>query len=175
MAKRTLGIAADPPHGTGAAELRSDGVLRVPNSPWFDYMTAALLPTPNARAWDPDIDGTLARCREDWLQPDALGVLAARWLRLARWEPKAVDAVIKFAKGAPLQWQTTVALTWIETIVDGRYGLIAHHLWHLEEWLTGLRGSGVISGEVQSQYHRIVDGLAAAGDRAAVRLQLLDE
>jgi len=142
---------------------------------WFDYMTAALIPTPNARAWDPDIDGTLARCRQDWLQPEALGVLAARWLRLARWEPTAVDAVLKFAKGATLQWQTTVALRWIESIVDGRYDLIANHLWHLEEWLTGLRSSAVSSGEVKSRYHRIVDGLAAAGDRGAVRLQQLDE
>ena len=33
VAKRTLGLAADPPHGIGAAELRSDGVLRVPNNP----------------------------------------------------------------------------------------------------------------------------------------------
>ena len=158
-----------------ALDALGDGTELRSQHHWFDYMTAALLPTPNARSWDPDIDGTLARCREEWLQPEALGVLADRWLRLARWEPKAVDAVIKFAKGAPLQWQTTVALTWIETIVDGRYDLIANHLWHIEEWLTGLRSSGVISGEVRSQYHRIVDGLAASGDRAAVRLQLLDE
>lgn len=142
---------------------------------WFDYMTAALLPTPNPRSWDPDIDGTLAQCRENWLQPDALGELPTRWLRLARWEPKAIDAVIKFAKSAPLQWQTTIALTWIETIIDGRYDLIANHLWYLEEWLTELRNSGVIVGDRRSRYHRIVDGLAAAGDRAAVRLQQLDE
>jgi len=142
---------------------------------WFDYMTAALLPTPNARSWDPDIDGTLAQCREEWLQPEALGKLADRWLRLARWEAKAVDAVIKFAKGTPLEWQTTVALTWIETIIDGRFDLIANHLWLHEEWLTELRSAGAIVGEVKRQYHRIVDGLAAAGDRAAVRLQQLDE
>jgi hypothetical protein len=142
---------------------------------WFDYMTAALLPTPNARSWDPDIDGTLARCRENWLQPGALGELDDRWLRLARREPKAVDAVIKFAKSAPLQWQTTIALTWIETIIDGHYDLIANHLWLLEEWLTELRDTGVVVGDTRSHYHRIVDGLAAAGDRAAVRLQQLDE
>lgn len=142
---------------------------------WFDYMIAALLPTPNARSWDPDIDSTLARCREDWLQPDALGELADRWLRLARWEPKAVDAVIKFAKSALLQWQTTTALTWIESIIDGRYELIANHLWFLGEWLTEIRNSGVVVGDTKSRYHRIVDGLAAAGDRAAVRLQQLDE
>lgn len=142
---------------------------------WFDYLTAALLPTPNARSWDSDIDGTLARCRQSWIQPEAIGELGERWLSLARWEPKAVDAVIKFAKSAPIQWQTTVALSWIGTIIDGRFDLIANHLWFLEEWLTDLRSSGAIVREVKSHYHRIVDGLAAAGDRSAVRLQRLDE
>lgn len=142
---------------------------------WFDYLAASLLPTPSPRSWDSDIDGTLALCRQSWMQPESIGELAERWLSLAKWEPKAVDAVIKFAKSAPLQWQTTVALTWIETIIGGRFDLIANHLWFLEEWLTDLRSSGAIVGEVKSHYHRIVDGLAAAGDRAAVRLQRLDE
>jgi hypothetical protein len=142
---------------------------------WFDYMTAALLPTPNARSWDSDIDSTLSRCRENWLQPDALGNLGDRWLRLARWEPKAVDAVIKFAMSAPLQWQTTTALAWIEAIIDERYDRIANHLWLLEEWLTELRNRGAVVGSTKSSYHRIVDGLATAGDRAAVRIQQLDE
>ena len=109
-------------------------------------MTATLLPTPSPRSWDPDIDSTLARCREDWLQPDALGKLADRWLCLARLEPKAVDAVIKFAKSAPPQWQATVALTWIETIVDERYDLFANHLWLLvlqpDFVIIGVRGVG---------------------------------
>ena len=42
---------------------------------WFDYMTAALLPTPSPHSWDPDIDGTFSRARENWIQPDALGRL----------------------------------------------------------------------------------------------------
>ncbi|MEU7890840.1 hypothetical protein AB0B54_35520 [Microbispora bryophytorum] len=159
-----------------ALDAVGDGTeLRSQHHRWYDYMTAALLPTPNARMSDPDIDSTLARCREDWLQPDALGQLADRWLRLARWEPKAVDAVIMFAKSAPPQWQTTTALTWIESIVDGRYDLFANHLWFLEEWLAELRNSGAVVGDIKSRYHRIVDGMAAAGDRAAVRLQQLDE
>ncbi|WP_157371059.1 winged helix-turn-helix domain-containing protein [Arthrobacter sp. Leaf141] len=142
---------------------------------WFDYLTAALLPTPSPRSWDSNIDGTLARCRQNWLQPEALGPLADRWLVLARHEPKAVDAIIKFAKGAPRTWQITIALTWIEKIIDGRFDLVANHLWLFEEWLVELRHAGLIIGEVKSHYHRIVDGLAAAGDRAAVRLQQLDE
>lgn len=158
-----------------ALDAIGDGTELRSQHTWFGYMTEALLPTPNARSWDPDIDGTLARCRENWLQPGALAGLVDRWLRLARQEPKAVDAVIKFAKGAPLQWQTTVAFTWIESIIDGRHDLIANHLWLMEEWFTELRNQGVLVGDVKRRYHRIVDGLAAAGDRSAVRLQQLDE
>ena len=45
----------------------------------------------------------------------------------------------------------------------------------VEEWFTDLRNANLIEGEVRTRYHRIIDGLAAAGDRAAVRLQQLDE
>ncbi|WP_277213148.1 helix-turn-helix domain-containing protein [Isoptericola croceus] len=142
---------------------------------WFDYMVAALLPTPSPHSWDPDIDGTFTRARQNWIRPEALGDLAPRWLQLAKHESKAVDAVIKFGRSATRAWQTTVALEWIEVIVDHRYDLIANRLYYLEEWFTELRSANVIHGEVRTRYHRIIDGLAAAGDRAAVRLQQLDE
>lgn len=142
---------------------------------WFDYMVAALIPTPTPHSWDPDIDGTLTRSRKRWIQPEDLGELAERWLKLARHEPKGVDAVIKFGKSAPMAWQTSVALDWIETIIDGRYDLIANRLYYLEEWLSELRNAGLIQGEARAKYNRIIDGLAAAGDHAAVRLQQLDE
>jgi hypothetical protein len=142
---------------------------------WFDYMVAALVPTPSPHSWDPDIDGTFTRARKNWMQPEDLMGLAERWLQLARCEPKAVDAVIKFGRSAPRGWQTSVALDWIETIIDDRYDLIANRLYYLEEWLGELRNAGLILDEVKNKYHRIVDGLAAAGDRAAVRLQQLDE
>lgn len=142
---------------------------------WFDYMVAALLPTPNPRSSDSNIDATLARCRASWIQPRSLGALAERWLRLARHEPKAVDAVIKLAKCAPLEWQSTTALSWIEQIINDRWDLMANHLWFLGEWLTDLRDRGALTGETERRYHRLIDGLAAAGDHAAVRLQQLDE
>jgi Mrp family chromosome partitioning ATPase len=161
-----LGIALDAV-GDGSG-LRSE-------HHWFDYMVAALLPTPSPHSWDPDIEGTLTRSRDSWIQPGAFLVLDERWLQLARWEPKAVDAIIKFGKSAPMAWQTTVALAWIETVIDGRFDLIANRLYFLEEWFSELRKAGVLEGEVKNQYHRIIDGLAAAGDRTAVRLQQLDE
>lgn len=158
-----------------ALDAVGDGAKLRSQDHWFDYLAAALLPTPRPRSWDSDIDGTLARCREGWIQPDAIGELADRWLNLARREPKAVDATITFARCTSLQWQTTGALAWIETLIDGRFDLIANQLWSLEEWLIDLRRSRVITGTARHQYHRIVDGLAAAGDRAAVRVQQLDE
>lgn len=152
-----------------------DGSSLRPEHHWFDYMTAALLPTPSPHSWDPNIDATLARSRVDWIHPDALVGLDERWLQLARWEPKAVDAIIKFAKSVSIGWQTTTAFDWIEAVIDERYDLISNRLYYLEEWLSELRKEGMIASEVKSQYHRIIDGLAAAGDRAAVRLQQLDE
>ncbi|GAB3582353.1 hypothetical protein GCM10027406_25010 [Leifsonia lichenia] len=158
-----------------ALDALGDGTELRSQRHWFDYMAAALLPTPSPRLSDPDIDGTLARCRVAWIQPTALGELPDRWLHIARGQAKAVDAVIGFSKGATSEWQTTVAFTWIETIIDGRFDLIANHLWLLEEWLTDLHSAGAIVGNVRSHYHQIVDGLAAAGDHGAVRLQQLDE
>lgn len=142
---------------------------------WFDYAVAALIPTPSPHSWDSDIDRTFAHSRKNWIQPEDIAELADRWLCLAKWEPKAVDAVIKFGKSAPRTWQTSVALDWIETIIGGRHDLIANRLYYLEEWLSELRSAGLLLGAVKTKYHRIIDGLAAAGDRAAVRLQQLDE
>jgi hypothetical protein len=158
-----------------ALDAIGDGATVRSGNHWYDYMTAALLPTPSPRSWDTDIDATLSRCRQNWLPPEALNALAGRWLELAHREPKAVDAVIKFAKGAPRVWQTTVALDWIEAIIDGRYDLMANHLWYLDEWLLELRNDAQLSGTIRGRYNRIVDGLSAAGDRTAVRLQQLDE
>lgn len=164
------------PHALEAAlDAVGDGSALRSEHSWFDYMVAALLPTPSPHSWDPDIDGTFTRARQNWIQPEALGDLAPRWLQLAKHESKAVDAVIKFGRSADRAWQTTLALEWIEVIVDHRYDLIANRLYYLEEWFTDLRSANLIQGEVRAIYHRIIDGLAAAGDRAAVRLQRLDE
>jgi hypothetical protein len=86
-----------------------------------------------------------------------------------------VDSLVKFSKSAPKEWQTSVALDSVERIIGDRFDLIADRLYYLEEWFTDLRNAGLIFGVVKPTYHRIVDGLAAAGDRSAVRLQQMDE
>jgi hypothetical protein len=87
----------------------------------------------------------------------------------------AADAVLKLANASGLEWLATVGLSWVETIIDDQFELFANRLWLLEDCLSELRRPGAVTDEVRSRYHRIVDGLAAAGDRSAIRLQQLDE
>jgi len=143
--------------------------------PWFDWAVAALLPAPHPHSWDPNIDGTLQRCRESWVHPEALGDLIDRWIALAAGEPNAADAIARLARNAPLSWQSTTGLTWLERIIEGRYADFSNRLWYVWDWLEDLRRSGVVTGSVVGQFHRIVDGLAAGGDWRAVQLQQLDE
>lgn len=158
-----------------ALDAIGDGSILRSERHWFDYAIASLLPTPSPHSWDPDIEGTISRARTNWIQPEAIEPVTARWIQLARHEPKAVDAVIKFGKSAPRSWQVSTCLDWIETIIDGRYDLIANRIYYSEEWFADLRSANLIVGDVRTKYHRIVDGLAGAGDHAAVRLQQLDE
>ena len=71
-----------------ALDVIGDGSALRSERHWFDYMIAALLPTPNPHSWDPDIDGTLTRSRKHWIEPEDLGQLAERWLQLARHQPR---------------------------------------------------------------------------------------
>lgn len=159
-----------------ALDAVGDGAALRAQRPWGGYAIAGILPVPNPRSSDPDIDGTLERCRRNWIQPDAVAEVDERWLHLAEGEPRAVDAVVKFARSAAQEWQVSIALTWIEALIGTRYDVFANRLYYLENWLAGLRNLGAFTrGDAQSRYHRIVDGLSAAGDHGMARLQQLDE
>ncbi|MBT2493428.1 hypothetical protein J7E96_33995, partial [Streptomyces sp. ISL-96] len=150
------------------ADLHGDGH-------WSDYALAALWPTPQLRAADPSPDDTLNRARSDWLAPDALDELAERWIALASEKPKAADALAQFARTAPYSWQCATGLTWLERIINGRYDAFANRCWFVTHWLTELRETAAPGASTLSQWRRIIDALAAAGDSRAVDLQRIDE
>lgn len=127
------------------------------------------------RTADPRPDDSLNRARRHWLAPDALDELAERWIVLARGEPKAADAVAQFARTAFYTWQCTTGLRWLERIIDGRFDAFANHCWYVTHWLTELRETTTLDASTLSQWRRVVDGLATAGDRRAVDLQRIDE
>jgi hypothetical protein len=78
---------------------------------------------------------------------------------------KIRSAARGLSHGTTPAWQTTVALTWIDSIIDGRFDLIANHLWLHEEWLTELRRTSAIVGDANSHYPRIVDSSPLRGPR----------
>lgn len=142
---------------------------------WHDYAIAALLPTPQIESGDLDPDATLINCRSSWAAPEAFNGVIERWLALAKGEPKAAEAVAKFARTAPLEWQATMAFDWLEAIIDGNYNAFSNQTWFVTNWLGKLRSSGGVAETTVPRYRRIVDGLAAAGDSTAVSLQQLEE
>jgi hypothetical protein len=145
------------------------------NRHWVDYAVGALLPTPQLRTADTNPDNTLDVARADWLAPEALDRLADRWIALATCEPRAADAVAQYARTTPSTWQTTTGLTWLERIINNRHEGFANRCWFVTNWLTELRETITLDTDRLSQWRRIVDGLAAAGDSRAVDLQRIDE
>jgi len=155
--------------------LDAGATLRADNSRWAEYAIAALLPTPQLRTSDLNPDDTLNRANRDWLPPGALGDATERWLDQARGEAKAADALARFARTTPSTWQYATGLPWLERVIDGRYDAFANHCWNVTRWLTELRETGLSDAAALSRWRRVVDGLAAAGDRGAVELQRIDE
>jgi len=62
-------------------------------------------------------------------------------------------------------------------VAPTRYSAFANRCWFFTDWLGSLRENGLRSSAapVMARWHRLVDDLAAAGDRRAVGLQQLEE
>ncbi len=156
-------------------ELDAGASLINGSTSWYGYAISALLPTPQIRSEDMDPDATLNSCRSSWAPPEAFDANINRWLSLAQGEPKAAEAVAQFARTASLEWQAATGLDWLETVLDGRFSAFANRTWFVTNWLRELRSASAVEGPAIARYRRIVDGLAASGDSAAVALQQLEE
>jgi Mrp family chromosome partitioning ATPase len=139
-----------------------------------DDAMAALLPVPTAEAADPDIDRTLAEAREGWIQPTELGPRLERWLRLSSGRASCADALVRLLRVAPLEFQREPGLEWMERLIADRYDQIARRSWLLPEWLDDV-AAGEPPSDTVTRLRRLVDGLAAAGDHRALKLQAVDE
>ena len=152
-----------------------DGADLFSERSWSDWAVAALLPTPQMDYVDINPDATLTRCRESWADPQEFTTLIDRWLTIAKGQPTAADAVTKFARTAPVAWQTSNGLDWLESIIDRRYSDFSNRTRSVTNWLRDLRSSGAVTALDVPRFRRIIDGLAASGDHDAVTLQLLEE
>lgn len=97
-----------------------------------------------------------------------------RWLPIARGQPEATDALIKLGWCASPAWQATTGLQWVEELIAGDFAAVAGRCYYLTRWLGDLRA--ILPGEASTaRWRRVVDGLAAAGDNRAARLQQAEE
>ncbi len=77
----------------------------------------------------------------------------------------AADALARFARTTPSAWQCVTGLAWLEHMIDGCYDTFANHCWYVARWLAELRETCLPDAATLSRWRRVVDGLAASGDR----------
>jgi hypothetical protein len=117
---------------------------------------------------------TLEAARATWIAQDELEGYIERWLPFAEQEPMAVDAVVELAKCDGVAWQASRGLDLVERTIAGGYGQVAARTWQLTYWLKEVRQLS-LDAAATARWRRIVDGLAAAGDRRAAGLQAAEE
>ena len=141
---------------------------------WSSTALAGLIPAPEPDLADVDPDTSIEQARKTWPAPDTFTELIKRWLPIARGQPKAADALIKLAWCASPAWQATTGLQWVEELIGGSFAAVAGRCYYLTRWLGDIRP--ILPGEVNAaRWRRVVDGLAAAGDNRAARLQQAEE
>jgi hypothetical protein len=132
---------------------------------------AGVVPRPIPTGHEADIGAVVQAASNGWPTVAALEQRIERWLPLAERCPEAVDALVGFLETAPVAEQVK-KLPWVARIVSADFAKVANRSYYLPSWLEHLRASGLLDATALSEYQRMVDGLAAAGDSCALRLQL---
>ena len=141
---------------------------------WESTALAGLIPAPEPDLADADPDTSIEHARKTWPAPDTFSELIKRWLPIARGQPQAADALIKLGWCASPAWQATTGLQWVEELIGGNFAAVAGRCYYLTRWLGDLRT--ILPGEADTaRWRRVADGLAAAGDNRAARLQQAEE
>jgi hypothetical protein len=114
----------------------------------------------------------VGRCRSD---PDAFTGLASRWLPIVRGYPEAADGFVRLARCGSPAWQATTGLTSAENLIGDNYTAVACRCYHLPGWLGEVRPAVQGDAGATARWRRLIDGLAAAGDSQASRVQQVEE
>jgi hypothetical protein len=135
----------------------------------------ALVLHPQLRISDKDPDTTLTEACANWIALGAVRSEVEQWLPLATGSVEALDSIVSYVRTLPSEQQVDPGLTWVDSIIRGRYDRFSGQTWHLATWLSELRGAVPESGEPLRQLRSIVDGFAKAGDDRFVAIQRAEE
>lgn len=141
----------------------------------FEHALASVIPRPVTRLGRSDTDAVIEAASADWIDPALLSHLVVRWIPLAHGVPRCVDAAIDLIRTGDPGWQASVGLGWVHDMVEGAADRLAGQCWNLPRWLGDLQSAGQLDLEQRRMVQRVVDGLAAHGDRRAVALQRAEE
>jgi hypothetical protein len=141
---------------------------------WSATALAGLIAAPEPGLADADPNSSIEHARQTWPHPEEFSELIARWLPIARGQPEATDALVKLARCAPPAWQATTGIQWVEELIGGSFAAVAGRCYHLTGWLGDIQDALPTDADT-ARWHRVVDGLAAAGDTRAARLQQAEE
>lgn len=161
--------------GVMRAGLDSDATDEAERGRRGERAAAAVIPRPSIDIADGDPNQTLAVAQREWIDITLVADLVEEWIPGVQGGSHAVDAVLGLIETGDPNWQSSAGLEWIECLIGGDYPAIALHSWGLPSWLERLRGAATLDPVATARFHRIVDGLAAAGDHRVVALQRADE
>lgn len=133
----------------------------------------ALIPRPRPRAGESDVDRILADAYPDWVEPSALTALVDRWINIRADAGECTDAIAWFLLRRPMKERIGFGLRWLEQIVGGRFASVAGRAWILWDWVKEIVESKEMSADDASRLRRLVDGVAAQGNRRALELQAI--
>ena len=134
-----------------------------------------MLPHPVLSLTDRDSKASIDNANSDWIDPDLLAGLVARWIPLARGSPECVDALVALVRTGAPTWQASIGLGWVNNLIEGSFKQIAGQSFYLTDWLQDLRSAGHLDARASTTAQQIVDGLAMHGDMRAVALQRAEE
>jgi hypothetical protein len=141
---------------------------------WSSLALGGLIPAPEPSLTDTDPDASIEHARKTWPAPDTFSDLITRWRPVAQGHPRAADALVKLARCAPPAWQATTGLQRIEQLIGSNYAAFAGRCYYLTRWLGDIRAA-LPSEPDTARWRHLIDGLAAAGDNSAARLQQAEE
>ena len=130
---------------------------------------------PQLQISDKDPDATLTEACANWISLGAVRSGVEQWLPLATGSVEALDSIVSYLRTLPPEQQVEPGLTWVDSIIAGRYDPFSGQTWHLATWLSELRSAVPNSGQPVRQFRSIVDGFANAGDGRFVAIQRAEE
>lgn len=132
---------------------------------------AALVPRPNPPRGATNIDALVHAAADGWPSLTSITEQMHRWVPLAAGHPESVDALVGFLEAQPTTTQLQPSLELMMTLTAADFAAIANRAHFLPSWLERVREHALREQASRKTYHRLIDGLAAANDGVARRLQ----